>query len=290
MDTVIDSLMFPVKDHTTYFNKLQDQDQNNLDEEFSHVIIDMEVFDDSPDAKIQQKITSIFSELDIKILTLENIITKEINDFNSDYQSVMSKYESTLNDIKTDMRSAYDNLKKINNKNPLYKNIYVNLLYRLTKYNEKINSINDKFMRIKDTFKRCQLTDISTITTTTSSHKRSNSDNVKHMQQQLILNTLDIEMNERDQGIINIAESVKELHHMFTELQILVEAQGQMLLKVEENVIKTLEHVEKGKEELKIGNELQKKTSKCCIIASSVMIFVIIGLITAIVIVMMNKK
>jgi len=183
MDTIITlTKQFPVKDWSEVLHKNNnpfengnDNDHDNDNDHFTgfntdhetlinikkpkaskrrsdsdDVIIEMDLLEEhSINYKTQEYITSIFFDLDVKIVNLENIL-KEFYDFNSDTNNLTQRYDFCVNEIKLLMQKSYNMLKGMDKRDPLYNNIYSNLLFRLTKYNERINSTNSKFMKIKD--------------------------------------------------------------------------------------------------------------------------------------------
>ncbi|XP_054997370.1 syntaxin-3 isoform X2 [Sorex araneus] len=59
------------------------------------------------------------------------------------------------------------------------------------------------------------------------------------------------EIEGRHKDIVRLESSIKELHDMFMDIAMLVENQGEMLDNIELNVMHTVDHVEKAREETK---------------------------------------
>src|SRR5579872_167947 len=142
MDTIITlTKQFPVKDwsevlhkHNNPFENCNDNDHDNYyftgsntDHETlinikkpkvskrrsdcDDVIIEMDLLEEhSINYKTQEYITSIFFDLDVKIVNLENIL-KEFYDFNSDTNNLTQRYDFCVNEIKLLMQKSYNMLK-----------------------------------------------------------------------------------------------------------------------------------------------------------------------------------
>ena len=79
---------------------------------------------------------------------------------------------------------------------------------------------------------------------------------------------VDIEhlVEERDQEIRKIAESIQELSGIFKELAVLVIDQGTILDRIDFNMEQVVEHVEEGIKQLEKAEEYQKSARpKWCI-------------------------
>ncbi|XP_049635694.1 syntaxin-3 [Suncus etruscus] len=59
------------------------------------------------------------------------------------------------------------------------------------------------------------------------------------------------EIESRHKDIVRLESSIKELHDMFMDIAMLVENQGEMLDNIELNVMHTVDHVEKARDETK---------------------------------------
>lgn len=320
MDSIINDGIFPIRDYTLKINEYRDSDFGKIDsaklsinlgnntmqsddaqmliEKDPHTIIEMDTFaNESPNHKTQQLVIELFFSLDTKISTLDEII-KDFYDFSSDSASLIQQYDTMVNTIKIDIQKGYNMLKTMDKKDPLYVNIYKNLLFRLTKYTERINEFNEKFMKLKDSF-------------STKKHSRTHSDGSGYKSKKTIFDDdnnyvsesqfqaqmqvqSQAQQNEfieyRNQEIGNVMKTITELYQMMTELQILVEEQGEILEAVDSNLTTTLERVIEGRREIKTGNEYQKKSSKCCIGLGCALIIFIIIISILIIIVTLNKN
>lgn len=70
-------------------------------------------------------------------------------------------------------------------------------------------------------------------------------------------------MQQRDE-ILAIERTMRELHQMFTDLQFMVEQQGEGLLLVKHHIDRAVSHVEEGNRDLAKARKLQAKC--CCIV------------------------
>lgn len=74
------------------------------------------------------------------------------------------------------------------------------------------------------------------------------------------------DIQERHQDITKIEKSVLELHQMFLDMAVLVDAQGEMINQIDTFVSSAAEHTNKGVEEMKKAVKSQKQSRKkmCC--------------------------
>nr|XP_010333396.1 syntaxin-3 isoform X7 [Saimiri boliviensis boliviensis] len=77
------------------------------------------------------------------------------------------------------------------------------------------------------------------------------------------------EIEGRHKDIVRLESSIKELHDMFMDIAMLVENQGEMLDNIELNVMHTVDHVEKARDETKKAVKYQSQARKvrlsCCL-------------------------
>ncbi|KAI7836172.1 hypothetical protein COHA_009939 [Chlorella ohadii] len=80
-----------------------------------------------------------------------------------------------------------------------------------------------------------------------------------------VLDTL-AEIRERRDAVLELERSLMELHQIFLDMAVLVEAQGEMLDNIEAQVAKSVEYVQAGTTHLVAAKRLQKNTRKwmCC--------------------------
>ncbi|KAL3134903.1 hypothetical protein ABBQ32_007869 [Trebouxia sp. C0010 RCD-2024] len=95
-----------------------------------------------------------------------------------------------------------------------------------------------------------------------------------------VLDTL-AEINERHEAVKELEKSLMELHQVFLDMAVLVEAQGEMLDNIEQQVGKARDHVESGVNELVQAKKYQKSTRKwmCC---GLVILLIIIAVIVVV--------
>uniref|UniRef100_A0A2K5F3M9 t-SNARE coiled-coil homology domain-containing protein n=1 Tax=Aotus nancymaae TaxID=37293 RepID=A0A2K5F3M9_AOTNA len=74
------------------------------------------------------------------------------------------------------------------------------------------------------------------------------------------------EIEGRHKDIVRLESSIKELHDMFMDIAMLVENQGEMLNNIELNVMHTVDHVEKARDETKKAVKYQSQAWKKWII------------------------
>mmetsp|Transcript_23457 Transcript_23457/g.51498 ORF Transcript_23457/g.51498 Transcript_23457/m.51498 type:complete len:312 (-) Transcript_23457:687-1622(-) len=82
-----------------------------------------------------------------------------------------------------------------------------------------------------------------------------------------VLDTL-AEIRERQAAVKDLEQSLLELHNIFLDMAVLVEAQGEMLDNIEKQVARSVNFVKDGTAALQDAKQLQKQTRKymCCAI------------------------
>ncbi|XP_072609572.1 syntaxin-4 isoform X2 [Vulpes vulpes] len=94
------------------------------------------------------------------------------------------------------------------------------------------------------------------------------------------------EISARHSEIQQLERSIRELHEIFTFLATEVEMQGEMINRIEKNILSSADYVERGQEHVKIALENQKKARKkkvliaICVSVTVVILAVIIGIAT----------
>uniref|UniRef100_A0A2K5F3P9 t-SNARE coiled-coil homology domain-containing protein n=1 Tax=Aotus nancymaae TaxID=37293 RepID=A0A2K5F3P9_AOTNA len=73
------------------------------------------------------------------------------------------------------------------------------------------------------------------------------------------------EIEGRHKDIVRLESSIKELHDMFMDIAMLVENQGEMLNNIELNVMHTVDHVEKARDETKKAVKYQTWCGHPCL-------------------------
>uniref|UniRef100_A0A5F9CSF6 Syntaxin 3 n=1 Tax=Oryctolagus cuniculus TaxID=9986 RepID=A0A5F9CSF6_RABIT len=90
------------------------------------------------------------------------------------------------------------------------------------------------------------------------------------------------EIEGRHKDIVRLESSIKELHDMFMDIAMLVENQGEMLDNIELNVMHTVDHVEKARDETKKAVKYQSQARKKLIIII-VIVVVLLGILALII-------
>ncbi|XP_030484848.1 syntaxin-132 [Cannabis sativa] len=98
-----------------------------------------------------------------------------------------------------------------------------------------------------------------------------------------VLNTLE-EIQERHHTVKEIERKLLDLHQVYIDMAVLVEAQGADIDNIENQVTNAVDHVRSGTEALQTAKSLQKRSRKCMIIA------IILLLVIAIIIVLSILK
>ncbi|KAL7102399.1 hypothetical protein ACP275_08G118100 [Erythranthe tilingii] len=96
-----------------------------------------------------------------------------------------------------------------------------------------------------------------------------------------VLNVLE-EIQERHDAVREIEKKLLDLHQIYLDMAVLVEAQGDILDNIESQVRNTVDHVNMGTDALQTAKSLQKKSRKCMIIAITLLLFIAIILLLSI--------
>ncbi|KAJ0966110.1 hypothetical protein J5N97_027248 [Dioscorea zingiberensis] len=110
---------------------------------------------------------------------------------------------------------------------------------------------------------------------------------IQEMGRGQVMDTLK-EIQERHDTVKEIEKKLLDLHQVFMDMAVLVEAQGEMLDNIETQVANAVNHVQSGNEALHTAKMLQKKSRKCMLIA--VLILLIIAIVIALSILKPWKK
>ncbi|XP_058092737.1 syntaxin-132-like [Magnolia sinica] len=110
---------------------------------------------------------------------------------------------------------------------------------------------------------------------------------IQEMGRGQVLDTVE-EIQERHDAVMEIEKKLLELHQVFLDMAVLVEAQGEVLDNIEIQVTNAVDHVQLGTDALKTAKSLQKKSRKCMMIA--IILLLVIALIIALSILKPWKK
>lgn len=98
-----------------------------------------------------------------------------------------------------------------------------------------------------------------------------------------------VEIRERHDAVKDLERSLLDLHQIFLDMAVLVEAQGEMLDNIENQVARAVDYVESGTTALVDAKKSQKGSRKmmCCILIT---VLIIVGIIAGIVAWQVTKK
>ncbi|CAM6026204.1 unnamed protein product [Sphagnum balticum] len=96
------------------------------------------------------------------------------------------------------------------------------------------------------------------------------------------------EIQERHDAVRDIEKKLLDLHQIFLDMAVLVEAQGELLDNIESQVSKATEHITAGTTALVKSKKLQRKTRKCMCLA--IILLLVTATIIALVVVKPWKK
>jgi len=95
-----------------------------------------------------------------------------------------------------------------------------------------------------------------------------------------VLDTL-AEIQERHRAIKELEQSLLELHQIFLDMAVLVEAQGEMLDNIEKQVHRSVDYVSTGTNFLSSAKKIQHKTRKLMICCACIILIIVIIIILA---------
>lgn len=104
---------------------------------------------------------------------------------------------------------------------------------------------------------------------------------IEEMGRGQVLNTLE-EIQERHDAVIEIEKKLLDLHQIYLDMAVLVEAQGEILDNIESQVTNAMDHVNMGTDALNTAKNLQKKSRKCMTIGIILLLVIAIILILSI--------
>lgn len=91
------------------------------------------------------------------------------------------------------------------------------------------------------------------------------------------------EIQERHDAVKEIEKKLLDLHQIYLDMAVLVEAQGEILDNIESQVANATDHVKSGNDALHTAKSLQKKSRKCMMIAIILVlliaIFIVLGVV-----------
>jgi t-SNARE complex subunit (syntaxin) len=89
-----------------------------------------------------------------------------------------------------------------------------------------------------------------------------------------------IYIESRHRDIMRLEQSIRELHQLFMDMAVLVEAQGELIDQIEYNVNQSVAYTKDAVKNLRKASELQKKSRKkmCCLII--ILLIVVVLLVT----------
>ncbi|EFJ08209.1 hypothetical protein SELMODRAFT_132199, partial [Selaginella moellendorffii] len=97
-----------------------------------------------------------------------------------------------------------------------------------------------------------------------------------------ILDTI-AEIQERHDAVRDIEKKLLDLHQIFMDMAVLVEAQGEMLDDIENQVSKAVDHVQTGTAALEKVKKLQRGTRKCMCVGIILLLVIVIIIVVAVI-------
>uniref|UniRef100_A0A5B7AXF5 t-SNARE coiled-coil homology domain-containing protein n=1 Tax=Davidia involucrata TaxID=16924 RepID=A0A5B7AXF5_DAVIN len=96
---------------------------------------------------------------------------------------------------------------------------------------------------------------------------------IQEMGRGQVLNTLE-EIQERHDAVKEIEKKLLDLHQIYLDMAVLVEAQGDILDNIESQVTNAVDHVNWGTDALQTAKSLQKKSRKCMMISIALLLLI----------------
>jgi syntaxin 1A/syntaxin 1B/2/3 len=87
------------------------------------------------------------------------------------------------------------------------------------------------------------------------------------------------DIQERHQDIVKLEKSILELHQLFLDMAVMVDAQGDMINQIENYVSSAADNTNKGVEEMRKAVKLQKASRKkmCCVLVLIIIIVIVVA-------------
>lgn len=233
---------------------------------------------------MNESINKLIGSVDDK----DNKIKKEIDTLTQDINSKMIATKSLIDKLKTEKKKFVNNKDNKDNKdnsNNVKLRVIDNLItFNMNKfsetgklcadvknsYEEKLRSKIKRQLNIVDQEKYQSITDAEVDIM------------IQEGRTKVFTREIFSDIQERHHQILELEKSIVELHQLFVDMAVLVEAQGEIIDTIEDNVIKTDAYIEKGKNELVDANTYQKRIRKkkcflivCCAVIVGIILFVV---------------
>ncbi|PIA31944.1 hypothetical protein AQUCO_04700067v1 [Aquilegia coerulea] len=105
---------------------------------------------------------------------------------------------------------------------------------------------------------------------------------IQEMGRGQVLDTVE-EIQERHDAVKEIEKKLLDLHQVFLDMAVLVDAQGDLMDNIEIQVTNAVDHVQSGNTALTTAKNLQKKSRKCMMIAITILLIIAIIVVLSIV-------
>ncbi|VBB19031.1 putative t-snare protein [Yasminevirus sp. GU-2018] len=250
----------PLIDHTLRFREYLDGDGTH----HSKKDVVIEITDLRPDSNTESKteqkaklrvvdrIDKIIELIDSKTLELEKIVAESLN-FNSNVDDVAQKFKACSDQINTISAQVLKIVKTYEKSEPMVFRHYIVIVKEKLQTVEKISS---KFRRSQGT----------SYLTSNSSRDDFDTFDSKTSEQTMMLYRQDDQLRqtvlEREQAIMQIERSVAEINQQFVDVQVMIAMQGEMIDTIDANVVKSLDYVKEGTEELHTAERYDNTNKK----------------------------
>lgn len=210
----------------------------------------------------------------------KKIITDDINKYMYNIDCKMKTIKRLIEQLKTERKKFVDDkdnitkLRMIDN----FINFSINKLSETAKYyletknsyDEKIRNKVRRQLNIVDKEKYSRITDGEI------------NQMIQEGRTKVFVPEIYKDIQERHTQILELERSIVELHQLFTDMAVLVNVQGEIIDSIEMHVSKADTYIEKGVDQLKEANTLQKKSrkKKCFILICCMMIILIIMVVS----------
>jgi syntaxin 1B/2/3 len=94
-----------------------------------------------------------------------------------------------------------------------------------------------------------------------------------------------VEIQERHGGVAQLERNLLELHQVFNDMAVLVEAQEEPLVNIKGNLDRARSYLDRGREELQVARKYKKSSRKwtCIVIGIGILVVVVVGIVLLIV-------
>lgn len=255
-------------DYTTRFNSFlrhfKNADQNKIHEQIQSELNAQSKINNTN--QINEKLNNIIKLIDTEIIELQNIyqkLSKNITDIDFT-NNCLEEFKKSVNKINIMTNGLITFVKRYETTDPLIYKSYVLLIKDKL---EKTEAITKNFNQISNIPDNNHLIPKQYSGTYDTASNFSLPKTTTHQLEQSLLVESDksIELteivSERGKQISEIVSSMTQIHQQFVDVQIMVALQGEQINHIDDQIIKSLDYVEKGKTDIGVAQVYHEQSN-----------------------------